>query len=118
MKTILILALLSCVALTIYAQGPEPEPTHEPEPEPTDEPDEFKCDVCITFGTIIKDYVDEKVPLEEVKKDADRLCHDLADHLKEICEKDLLPNLDKIYEGLHEHTPEDLCEHLHYCGRH
>ncbi|XP_072383899.1 uncharacterized protein [Diabrotica undecimpunctata] len=113
MKTILILALLSCVALTIYAR----ETTSWPESEPTYDPDEYKCDVCITFATIIKDYVYEKVPLEELEKDADRLCHDLPHHLKEICEKDLLPNLDKIYEGLHGHNPEDLCEHLHYCGR-
>ncbi|XP_072383897.1 uncharacterized protein [Diabrotica undecimpunctata] len=123
MKTALILALLSCVALTIYAQGPEPEPTHgpepepthEPEPEPTGEPDELKCDVCITFASIIKDYVDEKVPLDEVRKDADRICHDLAEHLQEICEKELLPNLDKLYEDLHKHTPFELCVHFHLC---
>ncbi|CAG9837023.1 unnamed protein product [Diabrotica balteata] len=115
MKTILILALFSCIALTIYAQGPEPEPTHEPEPEPTGEPDERKCDACITLASIIKDYVDEKVPLDEVKKDADKLCHDLPGDLQEECEKELLPNLDKVYEELQKHTPLELCEHYKFC---
>ncbi|XP_072383893.1 uncharacterized protein [Diabrotica undecimpunctata] len=115
MKTILILALLSCVALTIYAQGPEPEPTHEPEPEPTGEPDERKCDACITLASIIKDYVDEKVPLDEVKKDVDKLCHDLPGDLKEDCEKGFLPYLDEVYEELQKHTPLELCQRHKYC---
>ncbi|CAH1282431.1 unnamed protein product [Diabrotica balteata] len=113
MKTILILALFSCIALTIYAQGPEP--TKGPEPEPTGEPDEQRCDTCVTLTTIIRDYIDEKVPLDEVKKDLDRICHDLPDQLKEVCEKELLPNLDRAYEELQKHTPYELCQHYKYC---
>ncbi|XP_072383894.1 uncharacterized protein [Diabrotica undecimpunctata] len=113
MKTILILALFSCVAVAIYAQGPER--TEGPEPEPTGEPDEQKCDTCVTLTSIIRDYIDEKVPLDEVKKDVNRICHDLPDQLKEVCEKELLPNLDKVYEELQKHTPYELCQHYKYC---
>ncbi|CAG9837022.1 unnamed protein product [Diabrotica balteata] len=95
MKTILILALLSCVALTIYAQGPEP--TEGPEPGPTGEPDDI---------LFLQD---------EVEKDLDRICHDLPDQLKDICENELLPNLDKVYEDLQKHTPYELCQQYKNC---
>ncbi|XP_028133839.2 uncharacterized protein LOC114329024 [Diabrotica virgifera virgifera] len=119
MKTVLILALLCCVALTVYAQGPEPKPTHGPgpEPEPTPEPipDELRCDTCISLASIIKDYIVERVPVGEVRREVERLCDDLADQLREACERELLPNLDKVYEELKEHTPLELCEKHNYC---
>ncbi|XP_072383886.1 uncharacterized protein [Diabrotica undecimpunctata] len=114
MKTTLILAILGFVALTVYAQGPEPEPTREPEPEPDNE---FECDACITFATVIKDYVEEKLPLDEVERDADVLCNVLPGELRDFCDHELLPKTDRIYEELHKHSPDDVCEHLEFCGK-
>ncbi|XP_072383881.1 uncharacterized protein [Diabrotica undecimpunctata] len=107
MKTTLVLTLLFCVGLTVYAQR-----THEPEPDP--EP-EFDCDNCILFTTVIKDLVEERVPLDEVERDADRLCGVLPTHLREYCQHELLPKVDRIYGQLHEHTPEEVCEKLDFC---
>ncbi|CAH1282437.1 unnamed protein product [Diabrotica balteata] len=118
MKTILILALFSCIALTVYAKESDHEPTREPTREPEPEPDnEFECDACITFATVIKDYVEEKIPLDEIERDADRLCNVLPNELREFCDHELLPKVDKIFEELLKHSPDDVCEHLHFCGK-
>ncbi|XP_028133847.1 uncharacterized protein LOC114329036 [Diabrotica virgifera virgifera] len=121
MKTVLVLAILSCVALTIYAQGPEPEPTRGPgpEPEPTPEPipDELRCDTCVTLADIIKGYADEHIPLDEVRHEAEKLCRDLPEQLREACERELLPNLDKVYEELKQHTPLEFCTKHEQCKK-
>ncbi|XP_028133849.1 uncharacterized protein LOC114329037 isoform X3 [Diabrotica virgifera virgifera] len=104
MKIALVLALLSCVALTIYAQQ---EPISN----------ERRCDTCIALASIIKDYAAEHVPLDKVRRDVERLCDDLADDLREACERELLPNLDKVYEELKKRTPLEFCEKHEQCGR-
>ncbi|XP_072402312.1 uncharacterized protein [Diabrotica undecimpunctata] len=109
MKTTLVLTLLFCVVLTVLAQR-----TCEPEPEPTDDP-EFDCDNCILFTTVIKDLVEDGVPLDEVERDADKLCDVLPGDLREYCEHNLLPKVDRIYGQLHKHTPEEVCENLDFC---
>ncbi|XP_028133848.1 uncharacterized protein LOC114329037 isoform X1 [Diabrotica virgifera virgifera] len=116
MKTALVLALLSCVALTVSAQheptlgpGPRPEPTRGPIP------DELRCDTCVTLADIIKGYADERIPLDEVRHEAEKLCRDLPEQLREACERELLPNLDKVYEELKRHTPLEFCKKHEQC---
>ncbi|CAG9827023.1 unnamed protein product [Diabrotica balteata] len=111
MKTLLVLTLLFCVGLTVFAKRTtEPEPTDEPEPEP-----EFDCDNCILFTTVIKDLVEDEIPLDEVERDADRLCGVLPGDLREYCEDNLPPKVDRIDGQLQEHTPQEVCENLDLC---
>ncbi|CAG9837038.1 unnamed protein product [Diabrotica balteata] len=112
MKTTLVLTLLFCVSLTVYAKTthrPDHTTHHAPEPE------EFECDSCITFATVIKNYVDERLPLAEVERDAETLCDVLPGHLGDYCEDELLPKVDRIYDLLHKESPQDVCDRLDFC---
>ncbi|XP_072402388.1 prosaposin-like [Diabrotica undecimpunctata] len=108
MKTTLVLTLLFCVGLTVFAQRTR-------EPEPDDPEPEFDCDNCILFTTVIKDLVEDGETLDEVERGADRLCGVLPGDLREYCEHNLLPKVDRIYGQLQKHTPQEVCENLDLC---
>ncbi|CAG9837017.1 unnamed protein product [Diabrotica balteata] len=98
MKATLVLAVLVCVGLTVSAQK-----------------NDFFCDACVGFATLIKKYVQEEVPLDEVEKDAQAICDLLPGDLKDFCEKELIPEVDKIYNELNNTTPQQVCEFLEFC---
>ncbi|XP_072384778.1 uncharacterized protein [Diabrotica undecimpunctata] len=111
MKATFVLTLLFCVGLTVNAKT-----THRPDHTTrAPEPEEFECDACITFATVIEEYVHERLPLAEVERDANTLCNILTGHLGEYCEQHLIPKVDRIYDDLHKHSPQDVCENLDFC---
>ncbi|XP_028133852.1 uncharacterized protein LOC114329039 [Diabrotica virgifera virgifera] len=118
MNTALVLTLLFCVGLTVNAKTanmPEKPTHHPPTPEPEPDPEEFQCDACITFATVIDELVEERLPLDEVERDASLICRILPGTLGEFCEQHLLPKVDKIYEECHKHEPQDVCDRLDFC---
>ncbi|CAG9837012.1 unnamed protein product [Diabrotica balteata] len=98
MKTTLFLAVLACVGLTVYGQK-----------------NDFFCDTCVSFATAIQNFVKEEIPLDQVEKDAQALCDLLPGDLKTFCEKDLLPEVEKIYNAVSSTSPQEICQDLELC---
>uniref|UniRef100_A0A6P7FG05 Uncharacterized protein LOC114329029 n=1 Tax=Diabrotica virgifera virgifera TaxID=50390 RepID=A0A6P7FG05_DIAVI len=101
MKTTLVLAVLACVALTAYGKNVQVN--------------DFLCDTCVTFASTVKKFVDEELPIEDVEKAAKELCDLLPGDLKDFCEKDLLPEVENIYNDVSKITPQEACQDLGFC---
>ncbi|CAG9840624.1 unnamed protein product [Diabrotica balteata] len=102
MKTTLVLFLLVCVGLTVSAQK-----------------NDFYCDTCVAFASAIKELVEEEVPLDKIEKNVQIICTILAEalpgNIKHFCEKELIPEVDKIYNELDNTSPQKVCEILEFC---
>ncbi|XP_028133845.2 uncharacterized protein LOC114329035 [Diabrotica virgifera virgifera] len=101
MKATLVLAVLVCVVgLTVSA------------PQTSDH-----CNACVGFSSMVKNYVLNQRPLEEVEKDSEDLCQRFYDmKVRNFCENKLISKVDEIYYRLTDwKTPQEVCEILKYC---
>ncbi|XP_028133844.2 uncharacterized protein LOC114329034 [Diabrotica virgifera virgifera] len=101
MNTILVLALLVCVGLTVSA------------PQNND----FLCDGCVSLSTVLKKYVQEELPLKDLEEELTAFCQALSGQLRDFCEKELIPLVDQIYDELSDTTPREDCEFLGFCEK-
>ncbi|XP_028133843.2 uncharacterized protein LOC114329031 [Diabrotica virgifera virgifera] len=103
MKSCFVLAILVCVGLTVSAQK-------------NDDISDELCYACEELAKLIQESKQRGIPLEEVDEKVRKLCHLLPGFLEVLCDYQLIPDIDQMYNQTEDISPRDQCVKLELCN--
>ncbi|XP_056643363.1 prosaposin-like [Diorhabda sublineata] len=73
------------------------------------------CNICETVAAYVKELAEEDITEDEVTEQIEALCNVLPGQMKELCNDDVLPYVENIYDAINNQTAEEICESLSLC---